>query len=190
MFLAGSAIEGFRKIPIYAEAPPVSGPMEGKALGEVICAHYLLGITILGQDEFAGDAGPGSIWNLYTALTYQELKKLMQELKKIIKDDKPAILSDRLMDETTQLYMHDKPTLLGLAARMPDFCYRSEVEKVAAMNDWFCSFVLKAQIRTAAILGVRKENIAIYIPLGFHVKVELLEAAKFFKKMRPVFVER
>jgi hypothetical protein len=94
---------------------------------------------------------------------------------------------ERATDEATELYLHDKPTLAQLVQAMPDYVLAYEVAKVNT-NDWFPTFLLKAQTRILGKLGVKGQSLSLYLILGTHIKSQFISCVKLLREMRPVLM--
>jgi hypothetical protein len=147
---------------------------------EVLTAYYCLAVAVLGEDELAQE--PKS-WNIYTATTFEEMKESKTQLMGI---DQGGVL-ERATDEATELYLHDKPTLAQLVQAMPDYVLAYEVAKVNT-NDWFPTFLLKAQTRILGKLGVKGQSLSLYLILGTHIKSQFISCVKLLREMRPVLM--
>jgi len=161
------------------------------ALLEVLTAYYCLAVAVLGKDELAQE--PKS-WNIYTATTFGEIKKLLNEMESSApKEGKPRLIGicqegvlERATHEATELYLHDKPTLAELRQAMPDYVWGGELAVINS-NDWFSTFLLKAQARILGKLGVKWQSTQ-YLILGIHIKSQFISCAKLLRDMRPVFI--
>jgi hypothetical protein len=159
---------------------------------EVLTAYYCLAVAVLGEDELAQE--PKS-WNIYTATTFEEMKNLLKEMQgSATKESKTQLMGidqggvlERATDEATELYLHDKPTLAQLVQAMPDYVLAYEVAKVNT-NDWFPTFLLKAQTRILGKLGVKGQSLSLYLILGTHIKSQFISCVKLLREMRPVLM--
>jgi hypothetical protein len=163
------------------------------AVLEVLTAYYCLAVAVLGEDELAREL---KSWNRYTATTFEEMKKLLKEMESSAqKGSKTQLIGiyqegvlERATDEATELYLRDKPTLAELVQAMPDYVLGYEVAKVNT-NDWFPTFLLKAQTRILGSLGVKGQSLSLYLILGTHIKSQFISCVKLFREMRPVFMD-
>lgn len=148
-------------------------------LGEILRAYYCLAVAVLGEDEFASNL---TVYNLYTAKTYEELKQLV--VKKA-----PRAISEKMMDEATVFYLQDKPPLAEYVEIMRQYCLGSELERARRPDPrvWFYRFMLKVRIRIAAALRiVSRDDFLRFETLTIVVSKSLLASADAFRAMRPV----
>lgn len=169
---------------------------------EVLSAYYCLAVAVLGQDDFAAQP---YLWNLYTAKTFEEIERLLEEtIGKHAQRTKTPALGEiavqavttewaaflrQISDEAVELYLHDKPTLSELAHSMPDYSLPREIEKVYAMDSWTCTFTMKAQIRIMARMGVPSSSFPLFVSLSLTIWPCFTAATKTLKQLRPVLVE-
>lgn len=177
----GTVLEGIRKS--LKESKDVNAGQgfgekeELMVLMEILSALYCLAVVVLAEDEFASEP---SLYQLYTAETFQELKKV-----------DPEIISttelERAVDNATRLYLHNNPSLAELAKTREDFCFGAEAEKVRGMNNWTATFAVKVKIQVSEQMGLPKRNIA-YIYVGITLQTYLVECVRLFRQLRPVLV--
>jgi hypothetical protein len=146
---------------------------------EIICALYSLAIAALGEDEFASER---SVFQLYTAMTFEELRKLLNATEEF------EIPIRVIADETANLYFNDKPTLAELARRLPEYVFEQELDKVEGMNNWSASVSLKAQIRILARMHATTRSFAHEL-LSITIQTYLLNSIKLFKQFRPALID-
>jgi hypothetical protein len=146
---------------------------------EIVCALYCLAVAVLGQDEFAAEQ---SIFQLYTATTFEELHKMLNAAEEF---DIPI---RGIAHETANLYLYDRPSLADLAQRFSDYVVEPDLKKVKEMNNWSVSFSLKAQIRILVKMHATTRSIAHEL-LAISIQTHLLNSAKLFKQLRPALVD-
>jgi hypothetical protein len=95
-----------------------------------------------------------------------------------------------LVDECTELYLHDRPTLAEFAEQMPDYILHvAELQPALARNNWNVTFYLKAKTRILWRLGINTKQLLGYMPLSSLLGHRLLAALKMFQQLRPAFDE-
>lgn len=180
--MSGSILKGLEKTKTDLHADGITKRDEiaeiDKVAGEVLCALYCLAAAIIGKDEFAADS---DVFHIYTARTFEEIEILLAEL--------PTMVSlENLINETTNLYLRERPSLSEMALQLPRYISGEELRKVEEMKNWTASFALKAMTRILAQLGTPIGGMAAEF-IGASFQIALLHGIDLFKKMRPVFVE-
>lgn len=148
-------------------------------LAEIISALYCLAVAVLSEDEFASER---SVFQLYTATTFEELHKLLNATAEF---DIPIRV---IAHETANLYFNDQPTLADLARKFPEYVLEHDLKHVEGMNNWSASFSLKAQIRILVRMHATTRSIAHEL-LTISIQTHLLNSIKLFKQFRPSLTE-
>jgi hypothetical protein len=177
LIMAGNMMEAIKR-DVFEGADFTSEKEALGVLGEILRAYYCLAVAVLGEDEFASNL---TIYNLYTAKTYGELKHLVDEKA-------PGAVSEKMMDEATVFYLQDKPRLAQYAETMRQYYLGNELERATNPDPgvWFYQFMLKVRIRIAAALSIVGEDLFRFLTLTTVVSSRLLASAKAFRRMRPV----
>ena len=152
------------------------------AILEIFAALYCLAVAVMARNADGIWSLDRPVFQWYTARTFDLLQKALKE--------GGAAGFDELVDECTELYLHDRPTLAELAQQMPEHMFNAaELQPAIAKNNWNVTFYLKAKTRILWRLGVSTKELG-YFPLSYSLGHRLSTAWKFFEQLRPAFDEK
>jgi hypothetical protein len=161
----------------------VPDAQEAKAVMlETMAALYCLAVAVMATNA-------DGIWSLdkplfqwYTGRTFDLLQKALKE---------SGVVGFReLVDECTELYLHDRPTLAEFTEQTPDYMFNAaELQPALAKNNWNVTFYLKAKTRILWRLGISTKQLG-YYPLSVSLGIRLSTPLKVFQKFRPAFDEK
>lgn len=173
-----------------ASLSDIKAPDEAQAKAtflEIFAALYCLAVMVMARNADGIWSLDKPVFQWYTAKTFDLSRNtLLQEALK----EGGAVRFDELVDECTELYLHDRPTLGEFGEQMADYILNvTEVQPAIAKSNWALTFGLKAKTRILWRLGVNKTQLG-HFPLTVLLGRRLLDAREVFEQLRPAFDEK
>jgi hypothetical protein len=148
-------------------------------LVELLCGFSWLALSILSRDEYRAEP---NLFQVYTLRTFEQLENLLE-------DEQLVAHFRQIGEETRELYLYDRPTLRELAATNGVAGYFEEViGRSEREQNWFGTYILKAEIRIASKLPVSFRSIY-YLSCAYAIGFLFLTSVDAFRRLRPVLVE-
>lgn len=153
------------------------------ATWETLAALYCLAVAVLAHNA-------DGIWSLDKPLFQWHTSRTFGFLQEWLENAGETLAFVQLVDECTELYLHDHPTLAEFGKTMGDYMFdAAELQPALGKNNWNVTFGLKAKTRILWRLGVSTKHL-VYVPLSLSLGHRLLFALKMLQQFRPAFEEK